>query len=164
MRLDRPAQESLLLELERTPEFLRATFAGLQSADATAPGPDGGFSPVEQAWHLADLEREGFAVRIRRLLDEHEPSLPDFDGARVALERDYKARSLAEGLLEFERARRAAVAVLREVPAEAWARQGVQEGVGRVALCDIPAMMAEHDAAHRAEIDAWARARHRASH
>ena len=164
MLLDRPSREALLLELERTPEFLQAAFAGLGSADAMAAGPDGGFSPVEQAWHLADLDREGFGVRIRRLLDEPEPALPDFDGARVARERDYKARSLADGLFEFERARRAAVAVLRTVPPEAWGRHGVQEGVGRVALCDIPVMMAEHDAAHRAEIDAWMRARTRSSH
>jgi len=28
-----------------------------------------------------------------------------------------------------------------------------------VALCDLPAMMAEHDASHRAEIEDWRRAR-----
>jgi hypothetical protein len=30
-----------------------------------------------------------------------------------------------------------------------------QDGVGPIILCDVPAMMAEHDAAHRVEIRAW---------
>jgi len=157
--LDRTSQDALLASLEATPGFLSAAFKGLSEAEATAAGPDGGFSPVEQAWHLADLEREGFAVRIRRLLDECQPSLPDFDGARLARERDYKSRSLAEGLREFEQARWAALRALRAVKPDQWERQGEQVGVGRVALCDIPAMMAEHDSAHRAEIAAWEQAR-----
>jgi hypothetical protein len=37
-----------------------------------------------------------------------------------------------------------------------WARPGTQEGVGEMTLCDLPAMMAEHDDAHREEIEAWA--------
>ena len=56
-------------------------------------------------------------------------------------------------------AREANLALLRSVGAEQWSRAGSQEGVGRVALCDLPSMMAEHDAAHRAEIEAWSRAR-----
>jgi hypothetical protein len=39
--------------------------------------------------------------------------------------------------------------------ADQWSRGGTQEGVGRIALCDLPSMMAEHDASHRAEIAAW---------
>jgi hypothetical protein len=131
----------------------------LPSADAARPGSDDTFAPVEQSWHLADLEREAFAVRIERLLAEIEPALPDFDGARVARERGYRSRSLAAGIAAFREARLRNVAVLRDVPAEAWTRRGAQEGVGPVSLCDLPTMMAEHDAAHRAEIEAWKRAR-----
>jgi hypothetical protein len=40
-----------------------------------------------------------------------------------------------------------------------WPRTGSQDGVGPIALCDLPAMMAEHDAGHRQEIDAWRRER-----
>ena len=46
-------------------------------------------------WHLCDLEREGFGVRIRRLRDETTPHPPDFDGTRVAQQRDYRALSLS---------------------------------------------------------------------
>jgi ribosomal-protein-alanine N-acetyltransferase len=112
----------------------------------------GGFSLVEHAWHLADLEREGFSVRIERLLREAQPFLPDFDGARVARERDYRARSLAEGVRAFQSARRANVATLLSLSAADLERAGEQEGVGRVRLGDLPRLMAGHDDAHRAEI------------
>ncbi len=36
-----------------------------------------------------------------------------------------------------------------------WERSGVQEGVGPVSLVDLPVLMSQHDAAHRAEIDLW---------
>lgn len=159
MRLGSAEQLELLGSLERMPEWLDETFGGLSAEDAATPGPDAGFSPVAQCWHLADLEREAFAVRIRRLLTEEEPQLPDFDGARIARERDYDRLSLSDGIETFRRARRDNLMALRSVPAASWTRAGTQEGFGRVSLCDVPTMMAEHDAAHRGEIEAWRRAR-----
>jgi uncharacterized damage-inducible protein DinB len=119
---------------------------------------EGAFSLVEHAWHLADLEKEGFGERIRRLRDEERPSLPDFDGARLARERAYRSLPLAPALAAFALARFANVASLRALDELDWERGGEQEGVGGVRLSDIPRMMAEHDAAHRAEIEALARA------
>ena len=137
--------------------FLRDAFASLTPEEASAPGPGGAFAPVEQVWHLADLEREGFGVRIRRLRDETDPHLPDFDGARVAKDRDYAALSLVDGLRAFEVARAANIATLLSLEPEAWARGGTQEGVGPVALRDLPLLMRDHDRAHRAEIREWQR-------
>lgn len=148
-------EEELLVELEGMPRFLTETFGHLSAEAARRGGPDGTFSPVEQCWHLADLESEGFGVRIRLLLHEERPFLPDFDGARVARERDYRAKSLAQGLEAFRAARDSNVALLRSVPDEAWSRGGVQEGVGELILSEIPRLMREHDASHRAEIIAW---------
>jgi DinB superfamily len=146
-------QQTLLEQLSAMPVFLDEAFGGVSAADAQA-GADG-LSPVEQCWHLADLERDGYAVRIRRLLNEIEPALPDFDGERVAQERNYKSLSLEDGLEAFRRARAENLVALRALSESEWERRGTQEGVGRVGLCDIPLMMAEHDAAHRAEIDEW---------
>ena len=137
------------------PEVLERAFGRLAAAASTRPGTGGAFSPVEHCWHLADLEREGYARRIRRLLDEDEPQLADFDGARIAAERNYRQLSLAEGLAAFRAARRDNLSVLRSLTTAQWSRAGTQEGVGRITLADIPRMMAEHDAAHRAEIDSW---------
>ena len=85
--------------------------------------------------------------------------LADFDGARIARERAYRSRSLAEGLAAFRQARARNLARLKALTAEEWPRTGIQEGVGPIALCDVPAMMAEHDAGHRQEIADWLRAR-----
>lgn len=114
---------------------------------------------MEHCWHLADLEREGYAERIRRLREDVEPWLPDFDGARIARERRYTSRSLAAGIEAFRGARRASVALLRTLRPDEWSRRGWQEGVGAITLCDVPVMMAEHDRAHREEIERWAQVR-----
>jgi hypothetical protein len=154
MLLARESQEALLESLSAMPEILAEALGGLAPDEARIAGADG-FSPVEQCWHLADLERDGYGVRIRRLLTEDEPALPDFDGDRVARARDYKSLSLTEGLAVFRQARAENVVALRRVSDREWERRGTQEGVGPIGLCDVPAMMAEHDDAHRKEIAAW---------
>jgi len=122
--------------------------------ELAARRPEGGaFSFVEHVWHLADLEREGFGARIRRLLAEDDPVLPDFDGARIARERDYRSRSVADGLAAFARARAENIASLGALTDVERGRSGTQEGVGPLALRDLPARMGEHDSSHRKEID-----------
>jgi hypothetical protein len=158
MKLEAAERESLLATLSRMAEYLDDAFSTLSAAQARIPGPDDSFSPVEQVWHLADLEREGFAVRIDRLAGGGSPHLPDFDGAAIAQARNYRALSLAGGLAAFRAARERNVSTLRAVAsAEVWAQGGTQEGVGPVSLCDMPSFMSQHDAAHRAEIEAWKR-------
>jgi hypothetical protein len=152
-------QEALFSQLAAMPDFLHEQFADLSRSDALLPGPDDSFAPVEHCWHLADLEREGHAVRIRRLRSEIDPVLPDFDGARVAEERRYKTLSLAAGIQAFREARLANLTELRSVGSDEWSRSGTRESVGILALGDMPAMMAGHDAAHRQEIEAWTRTR-----
>ncbi len=101
---------ALMRALEDMPQYLEHELLALRPELVRLPAPDGTFSPVEQVWHLADLEREGFGSRIDKL---------------------------------------------RGLAVEAWDRSGHQEGVGKVSLCDLPAFMSQHDAAHRAEIAAW---------
>lgn len=155
MKLDKRRREELLVQLGAMAEYLHASFDALSDDEARQRGPGGTFAPVEQAWHLADLEREGFGERIRRLLAETEPVLSDFDGWRIAAQRGYLSRSLTAGLAAFESARMANIAALQAVPDGAWSRGGTQEGVGVVVLCDMPEFLLQHDAAHRAEIEAW---------
>jgi hypothetical protein len=158
LKLTKLDQDAMYAELESMPDFLADTFRGLSPAEASTPRSADAFSPVEQCWHLADLEREGFSVRIRRLLEAPNPWLEDFDGARVARERQYKQRSLAEGIAVFRQARLDNLALIQSITPDGWMRRGEQEGVGVVMLCDIPSMMAEHDTAHREEIAEWLRA------
>jgi hypothetical protein len=158
LMLRKDAQAELFRELAAMPDFLAAAFASLTPEQAATPGPEGAFSPVEHCWHLADLERLGYGLRIGRLREELEPHLPDFDGARVARERGYRKLSLSKGIEAFRRARLANLETLRGLETAEWERSGAQEGVGRIALCDLPSMMAEHDLSHQAEIREWAEA------
>jgi len=155
VKLATTRRQELLAELEAMPAFLEETLAGLSAEQVTLPGSGGLFSPVEQVWHLADLEREGFGARIDRLLRELDPHLPDFDGAAMAGARNYRGMSIAAGLKAFKTARMDNLQKLREIPDDAWERSGTQEGVGRVSLCEIPAMIRQHDAAHLQEIAEW---------
>jgi hypothetical protein len=157
LALGKAEQQDLLARLDEMPAFVESAFASLSADAARARTADGTFAPVEQCWHLADLEREGFRARIGRLLWEDDPELPDFDGTRVAEERRYLTLSLAEGIRAFREARKETLALLRGIEGDLWTRAGRQEGVGPVMLCDLPSMMAQHDAAHRSEIEAWVR-------
>jgi hypothetical protein len=60
-------------------------------------------------------------------------------------------------LRAFEAARAANIATLLSLEPEAWARGGTQEGVGPVALRDLPLLMRDHDRSHIAEIREWRR-------
>jgi hypothetical protein len=158
MKLSEDQRHELMASLAAMKTALRQAFETLTAEQARTPGPEDAFSPVEQVWHLADLEREGFGLRIRRLQSEVQPHLPDFDGTQVARERNYRLLSLAEGLRAFEAARDANLDTLLALTPDAWSRSGTQDGVGTVSLCDMPAFMRQHDQAHLAEIDAWQRA------
>ena len=157
MKLTEVQQHELMESLAAMKTFLREAFESLTPEEAQTPGPAGSFSPVEQVWHLADLEREGFGLRIRRLQTEANPDLPDFDGTKVAHERNYRSLSLPAGLRNFEAAREANIHTLRALSPDAWVRSGTQDGVGAVSLCDMPTFMHQHDQAHIAEIQEWKR-------
>ncbi len=154
MQLPPEGQQRILDRLASMPAFLADRFGTLTEQEAKVRGGDLA-SPVEQVWHLADLEREGFGVRIERLLNEDDAELPDFDGAAIAQRRNYRRKSLLDGMRAFARARQDNIDALQRVTPADWSRRGDQEGVGPVTLGDIPIMMAEHDASHRKEIYAW---------
>lgn len=150
--MNRRDLESLLLTLESTPVLLVRAAEGLAESQVRQEPSERAFSFIEHVWHLADLEQEGYGVRIRRILCEDEPSLADFDGDRIAREREYRRRDLADGLAAFAVARNRNVRKLRSIHNSDWKRRATQDGFGGIALEDIPRMMAAHDRAHTAEI------------
>ena len=150
--MNRRELETLLLTLESTPALLARAAAGISAVEVRRRPARGGFSFVENVWHLADLEREGYGVRIRRILAEEGPALLNFDGDRTARERVYQERDVERGIAAFTRARQQNLEALRRLSGSDWKRCGAQEGVGRVTLDDIPRMMAEHDRSHEADI------------
>jgi hypothetical protein len=140
----------LLETLSGTPALLARVAA--QVPEELVRVRSGPFALVEHLWHVADLEREGFGVRVGRLLAEDNPSLPDFDGERIARERQYLTLPLEPALDAFAEAREETLRLLRSVSGEQWARAGSQEGVGTVTLADLPRRIFDHDRAHLNEI------------
>jgi hypothetical protein len=148
-----PPPTHLLDELAAMPALLEAWAARFPGAAARNKPESGAFSFLENVWHLADLEREGYGKRILRLRNENDPALPDFEGDRIARERRYNELDLTEGLRNFADARHGNLQSLRALSPAEWSRAGNQDGVGRVRLEDVPSMMREHDLSHRREIE-----------
>jgi hypothetical protein len=145
--------QDAIAALASMPGFLEAA---LQSADAgelrLRPAEDG-FSLVEQACHLRDLEREGYRVRVGRILAEEVPALEGFDGAAVAKARDYLEQDARAAARDFAAARREVIALLAPLGESQLARCATFDGE-RITLAHLVAMMCDHDRGHRAEIEA----------
>lgn len=110
------------------------------------------FSALENICHLRDIEVEGYGERIKRILDEAEPSLPDIDGARLAVERDYNKDDLDSAFIAFSNARRKNIELVRSLNADQLARKGNLEGAGLISLRSLLEMMEEHDQGHLADL------------
>src|SRR5262245_33355814 len=110
----------LEVRLTAMPGLLREVADALPGPAARSRPAGGGFSLVEHAWHLADLEREGYGVRVRRLLAETAPALPDFAGDRIARERDYQGGDVDLALACFAHARARTLTALGAVDAAGW--------------------------------------------
>lgn len=107
---------------------------------------------VEHACHLRDYELEGCQARVRRMLAGGEPFLADFEGDRLARERDYLSQDATRAWVEFAAARTRTLellAGLTEAQLALTARLGT---MGTITLSRLVAIVAEHDADHRGEI------------
>jgi hypothetical protein len=141
-----------LERLGAMPAFVEAALheAGEENL-ALRPSPDM-FALVEQACHLRDLEREGYLVRVRRILTENRPALEGFDGQAVAAERDYASQDAHAAAQDFAAARRELVAVLGALSPAELAREATFEGRA-ITLAGLVGMIDAHDTGHRQEIE-----------
>jgi hypothetical protein len=138
--------------LEAMPAFVAAAVEGA-SSDALVyrPGPEE-FSLLEQACHLRDLEREGYLVRVRRMLTEREPDLQPFDGAAVARERKYLEQDARLAAQDFAAARRELTGLLAPLTEEDLGRRARFDG-DPITFRALVEMILEHDRGHRDEIE-----------
>lgn len=148
----RPGFAESVERLAGMPEFLDAALVAVEPEDLLARPGEGEFSLVEHACHLRDLEREGFLVRVRRMLSEDCPDLQLFDGTAVAAARDYPAQDPREAARDFAGTRREVVALLEPLGADDLRREATIGG-RRISFADLVAMMVEHDREHREEIE-----------
>ncbi|MEO7744029.1 MAG: DinB family protein [Usitatibacter sp.] len=138
--------------LDSMPEFLDAALEEAGDERHRARPTTDEFCLLEHACHLRDLEREGYLLRLRRMLTEEAPALQGFDGATVARERDYLAQDSRLATQEFAAARRELVGLIAHLTEQDLRREGTLMG-NPVCLADVIAMMVEHDRGHREEIE-----------
>jgi hypothetical protein len=160
MSLDTPAlsadeRRRLIGILAATPASLKERLKGVpRRLQLWSPAP-GKWSMLEIVCHLRDMEREAYLERYRRILGEDEPVLPDIDGDRCAMERDYRSQRLSEALREWQGLRRECLKLLRSVRGEAWRRRGIHESAGPLTLDDLLRRHAlGNDEAHLSQLQA----------
>jgi hypothetical protein len=147
-----PEIERSLTSLAETPEAVAVLARDLDDAPLRQQAPGDFFSFVETACHLRDLEREGYGVRIERILGEDRPWLEDFDGTKVAEERAYREDDFHAALRDFADARSRSLVILRGLEPEHFDRGAELDGTGPVTLAGLLGMMVEHDAIHMREL------------
>jgi uncharacterized damage-inducible protein DinB len=112
----------------------------------TAYGP-GKWSIKEVVGHVADAERV-FAYRVLRIARGDATPLPGFDENAYVPAGSFDDRPLASLLAELAAVRRATVALLAGLPADAWRRAGTASGTA-VTVRAAAWMTAGHELHHR---------------
>lgn len=147
---------TLLAQLETMPDELEQA---LQSVPAnqldwepasSGGAPGEGFSARGHACHLRDIERDGYHVRFRRMLEENEPSLVSLDGYELARERQYATTDVREALASFRAARTETVARLRGLGEPQLERAGDFAEYGRLTVRALGHYLRSHDLQHLA--------------
>src|SRR5262245_59177678 len=138
----------LIQSLSQTPNEIANLLREFPEQSLTLRPSAEEFSFLESVCHLRDLEVEGYAPRISSILNEETPRLADFNGARVASERDYNRQDVVAALNAFTNAREQNVALLRTVDGEQLKRTGELQGVGQITLKRLLQLMFEHDEGH----------------
>ena len=111
------------------------------------------FSPLGQVCHVRDIERDGYHVRIDRMLHENGPSLASLDSYELASLRNYDGADPEEALGAFRVARAATLRVLEGVTAEQLERRGTFAEYGPLTLRSLVHYLASHDQQHLACMD-----------
>jgi len=138
--------------LAMTAEIIKGLIAGLSHDDFRLRKAVEEFSVLENICHLRDIEQEGYAVRITRILEQTNPTLPDLKGKRLAEERRYNEQDPEAALCAFEAARSDNVKKVRSISDDRLRRIGVMEGVGEITLERLLRMIYEHDREHIEDI------------
>ena len=150
--MPRDAWAATLERLAAMPAFVEAALheAGEENFCVRPSADD--FALVEQACHLRDLEREGYLVRVRRILTESSPRLEAFDGQAVAAACGYADQDAHAAAQDFAAARRELLAVLGALSPADLGREAVFDD-GRITLAELVTLIDAHDNGHREEIE-----------
>jgi len=141
------SQQWMLKALHEAADELQSQLLGLSEEDLCRRPAPGEWSLKEIAAHLRDAEA-CFLERLRLIVSQDEPDLPDIDVDAYVLEQDYQSLDLYEVLLEFSRLRQRSSSLLRSLEPSEWEREGLHPYRGRLSIMQVARDMNEHDLSH----------------
>lgn len=148
----------LLSELADMPRQLESAIRSIPQErldwkpESWGGSPGETFSAREHVCHLRDIERDGYHLRVQRMLDEADPSLASLDGDEIAREREYASADLAQALAAFRQARETTVEKLRPLSDTELNRGGDFAEYGHLTLRALIHYLRSHDQQHLAGI------------
>lgn len=131
---------------------LRTSCEGLTETQLKTPSAPGRWSVLQVVAHLADFELV-FADRIKRILAEENPALPNGDPDLFEKALAYHERDLNEELCLIECLHGQVARILRAAPPTAFARTGVHSTDGPITLERVVEKAIWHLNHHREIID-----------
>ncbi|MEO6325588.1 MAG: DinB family protein [Thermoanaerobaculia bacterium] len=137
----------LLQRLRSAPDRLAELTAGLSEAVLRTKPAGGGWSVVQNACHLRDIEQL-FLERFSKMACQDKPRLSTIDNDRMAESRAYSAARVEEVVAEFARLRSETLTLLRALPHTLWQRTGVHPKRGELSIQGLATLLAGHDGSH----------------
>jgi hypothetical protein len=150
-RLDDGQRRELIDRIEETPARLRAAVAGLSDEQLDTPYRPDGWTVRQVVHHLPDSHLQAYA-RFKLALTEEEPPIKTYDEARWAELPDTHAVPIEVSLVLLENLHRRWVALLRGLPADAFARTLRHPDHGIINLNQLLGMYAWHGRHHVAHV------------
>jgi uncharacterized damage-inducible protein DinB len=115
------------------PQTLRQAVAGMSREQLVSRPVAGKWSTLEVVCHLVDSD-QAWSHRMKRIIAEDRPLFIGYDETRFARALAYQESDIEEELALFEGTRRQMARILRTLPPDAWARDGVHNERGLLTL------------------------------
>jgi DinB superfamily len=135
------------------PRRLRAAWDAVPAGARQWRPKAGEWSAHEVVVHCADSETQA-AARIRLLAMEPDPVIQGYDEAAWARELDYHAHPVDVSLATVDAVRADTTALLRRLPASAWAKVGRHTQMGRYSAESWLTVYAQHLEDHARQVEA----------
>lgn len=145
-------RQQLIEQYAKGPERVTESLEGFPAGGLTAHPIPGKWSAAEIIHHLSDSETIS-ASRIRRIIAEAYPVLPNYDQDEYAKALRYNERDPMPALENFRAVRAVTTQLLRTLTEEEWVRQGWHTEAGLFSAERWLRTYAIHAHAHAEQID-----------